>query len=100
MRVSKLQGTKILYGEAPFGWRLNKRRDALERDPREQRIISIAQHLYTSARMSLRAIVVELKTRGIKNRRGHSFSLSRVWEMVHSNGKPPREANKGRRAAA
>ncbi len=96
MRQAKSGGA--LYGEAPFGWTVaGGNRSQLVRDPVEQRIIAIVRHMHLVQREPLRAVVERLREMGIRNRRGQSFSLSRVWEMVHDAGQPARvEAARGR----
>jgi hypothetical protein len=92
-RVAAPSGARdILYGEAPFGWRLSRDRSRLVQDKDEQRVIAVVRHMYFSLRLPMREIVQLLEETGVKNRRGKAFGLSRVFEMVHSTKKKPAEA--------
>jgi len=92
MRVVASRGSKdILYGEPPFGWKLSKDRSRLVLDGNEQRILAVVRHMYFVKRLPMRDIVAELREMGIVNRRGKPFGLSRVFEIVHDKGKPPKE---------
>src|SRR5579884_2717046 len=82
----------ILYGEAPFGWKLSKDRSQLVMDGGEQRIIAVVRHMYAVERTPMREIVNRLREMGVVNRRGQYFGLSRVWEMIHRGDEPPPEA--------
>ncbi len=89
MRVTAPAGSKdILYGQPPYGWKLTKDRSKLVKDQEEQRVISMVRHMYFNRRLPMRAIVEEMKTMGVKNRRGNAFPLSRVCEILHTDGKP------------
>ena len=93
MRVVAPAGSKdILYGQPPYGWKLTRDRSKLVRHPDEQRVISMVRHMYFIRRLPMRSIVEELKDLGIVNRRGSSFPLSRVCEILHADKKPPPEA--------
>jgi hypothetical protein len=97
-RVVAPRGAKdILYGQTPFGWRLSKDRSKLVQDRQEQRVISVVRHMYFIGRVPMREIVKRLKEMGVVNRRGHPFPLSRVFEIVHSTNRRPREATPRRR---
>ncbi|HEY1697728.1 MAG TPA: hypothetical protein VGG39_36460 [Polyangiaceae bacterium] len=90
----------ILYGETPFGWKLNDDRSKLVPDPEEQRLLSVVRHMYLSERLPMRGIVERLGKMGIVNRRGSAFGLSGVWEMIHRRSdKPPEAKPKKSRAA-
>jgi hypothetical protein len=89
MRVEAPSGSKdILYGQPPYGWKLSKDRSKLVKDPEEQRIIAMVRHMYFSRRLPMRAIVEEMRGTGVVNRRGNAFPLSRVCEILHTEGKP------------
>jgi hypothetical protein len=93
MRKVKIPGAKpILFGEAPFGWKLNAERSELVLDTDEQRVLSVVRHLYTIDRLPMRGIVDRLKKMNIVNRRGRPFGLSGVWEMIHKRSETPAEA--------
>ncbi|MGH7297622.1 MAG: hypothetical protein ACRELB_21975 [Polyangiaceae bacterium] len=95
MRRVNLPGgnhSDILYGETPFGWRLNPDRSNLVADPEEQRLLSVVRHLYLAERLPMRTIVERLRKMGIVNRRGRPFGLSGVWEMIHRRKERPAEA--------
>lgn len=99
MRQVKMPGhTPILYGEAPFGWRLNADRSRLVMDEDEQRLLSVVRHMYLVQRMPMRDIVERLRKMGIVNRRGGPFGLSGVWEMIHRRKEAPPESQRGPRA--
>jgi hypothetical protein len=94
MQRTKMPGAKdILYGQAPFGWRLSKDRSELVADRTEQRVLAIVQHMYRVRRLPMREIVKALKNMGVVNRRGQPFGLSRVWEMIHRPPSRPAEAD-------
>ncbi len=96
MRVQAPKGSKdILYGQPPYGWKLTKDRSKLVKAPEEQRVIAMVRHMYFIRRLPMRQIVSELAEMGIVNRRGHAFPLSRICEILHSDKKPPAEANGG-----
>jgi hypothetical protein len=100
MRYGKTPATRgILYGEAPFGWRLSKDRSHLVTDGSEQRIIAVVRHMYLVERIPMREIVRRLDEMGIQNRRGKAFGLSRVWEMIYQGDKPPPEASPTKKRA-
>jgi len=101
-RVVTPDGTKdILYGQTPFGWRLSKDRSRLVEDREEQRVRSVIRHMYFVGRVPMREIVKRLKEMGVRNRRGHAFPLSRVFEIVHSTDtRPPEASPSGSRAGA
>ena len=101
-RVVAPDGAKdILYGQMPFGWRLSKDRSRLVEDRDEQRVISVVRHMYFAGRVPMREIVKRLKEMGVRNRRGHAFPLSRVFEIVHTtNTRPPEASPSGGRRAA
>ena len=97
-RVIAPKGTRdILYGETPFGWRLSRDRSKLVLDGSEQRILSVVRHMYFVERIPMREIVARLREMGIVNRRGRSFGLSSVFEMIHRGRKQPTEAKKTNR---
>ena len=101
MRQVKLPGhAPILYGEAPFGWRLNADRSRLVMDADEQRLLSVVRHMYLVERMAMRDIVERLRKMGIVNRRGGPFGLSGVWEMIHRRKDAPPESQRRPRTAA
>jgi hypothetical protein len=92
-RVIAPKGARdILYGEAPFGWKLSRDRSKLVLDGDEQRILSVVRHMYFAERVPMREIVARLRDMGIVNRRGRSFGLSSVFEMIHRGRKQPAEA--------
>jgi hypothetical protein len=94
-RVIAPRGAKdILYGETPFGWKLSRDRSKLVMDGSEQRILAVVRHMYVADRVPMREIVTRLREMGIVNRRGRSFGLSSVFEMIHRGRKQPREAKK------
>lgn len=100
MRTVNLTGAKpILYGEAPYGWKLTPDRSNLTKDAEEQRVLSVVRHLYLADRLAMREIVARLAKMGIKNRRGRSFGLSGVWEMIHKRNEAPPESRRVARAA-
>lgn len=82
----------ILYGEAPYGWRLSDDRSKLVLHPDEQRVLSVVRHLYLVEREPMRTIVDRLRKMGVVNRRGRPFGLSGVWEMIHRRKDVPPEA--------
>ena len=51
----------ILYGETPFGWRLNDDRSRLVKDETEQRLLSVVRHMYMAERLPMRGIVERLR---------------------------------------
>ena len=91
----------ILYGETPFGWRLNDDRSRLVKDETEQRLLSVVRHRYMAERLPMRGIVERLRKMGMRNRRGRPFGLSGVWEMIHRRNEAPPESMRavGKRAA-
>jgi hypothetical protein len=89
----------ILYGETPFGWRLNDDRSRLVMDDDEQRLLSVVRHMYLVERLPMRGIVDRLRKMGVRNRRGRPFGLSGVWEMIHRRNEPPPESKRGARKA-
>jgi hypothetical protein len=91
--VAPRGGRDILYGEAPFGWRLSKDRSRLVKDSEEQKLIAHVRKMYFSMRLPMREIVQLLAETGVTNRRGNPFGLSRVFEMIHAPKKKPSEAN-------
>ncbi|HEY1697724.1 MAG TPA: hypothetical protein VGG39_36440 [Polyangiaceae bacterium] len=93
-RVSLPGAADVLYGETPFGWRLNADRSRLVLDPEEQRLLAVVRHMYLVERLPMRGIVERLRKMGIVNRRGSAFGLSGVWEMIHRRTEPPKEAKK------
>lgn len=95
MRKVQFEGQKtrpILYGEAPFGWRLSDDRSRLVKDENEQRLLSVVRHMYLNERMPMRGIVDRLRKMRVVNRRGRPFGLSGVWEMIHRRKAVPSEA--------
>ena len=97
-RVIAPRGAKdILYGETPFGWKLSRDRSKLVMDGSEQRILAVVRHMYVADRVPMREIVTRLREMGIVNRRGRSFGLSSVFEMIHRGRKQPAEATKTNR---
>jgi hypothetical protein len=82
----------ILYGEAPFGWRVSADRSKLVVDDQEQRVIAVVRHMYFVERIPMRDVVARLREMGIVNRRGKPFGLSSVFEMIHRRATKPREA--------
>jgi hypothetical protein len=93
MRVVAPAGSKdIIYGQPPFGWKLAKDRSKLVKNPDEQRVIAMVRHMFFIRRLTMRGIVAELQAVGVTNRRGNAFPLSRVCEILHMDGKAPREA--------
>jgi hypothetical protein len=90
----------ILYGETPFGWRLNEDRSRLVMDEDEQRLLSVVRHMYLVERLPMRGVVDRLRKMGIRNRRGRPFGLSGVWEMIHRRNEPPPESKRGRGKAS
>jgi hypothetical protein len=82
----------ILYGEAPYGWKLNADRSKLVLDPDEQRLLAVVRHLYLVERLPMRTIVDRLRQMRVVNRRGRPFGLSGVWEMIHRRKEPPPDA--------
>ncbi|HEY1693623.1 MAG TPA: hypothetical protein VGG39_15750 [Polyangiaceae bacterium] len=102
MRRVKLPGAghrDILYGEAPFGWRLNPDRSGLVPDPEEQRLLSVVRHLYLAERLPMRGVAERLRKMGVVNRRGRPFGLSGIWEMIHRRQERPVEAKPSARKA-
>jgi hypothetical protein len=94
-RVIAPKGARdILYGETPFGWRLSRDRSRLVLDGNEQRVLSVVRHMYFVERVPMREIVTRLREMGIVNRRGKSFGLSSVFEMIHRGRRQPSEAKK------
>jgi hypothetical protein len=90
MRVRAPKGSKdILYGQPPYGWKLSRDRSKLVKDPDEQKVISTIRRMYSVERLTMRAIVAKLAKMGVTNRRGSPFPLSRVFEILHKNKKPP-----------
>ncbi|HEY1693658.1 MAG TPA: hypothetical protein VGG39_15930 [Polyangiaceae bacterium] len=93
MRTVNLPGGDvILYGQAPYGWRLSADRSYLVPDPDEQRILSVVRHLYLSERLSVKAIAEYLRRTRMLNRRGLPFSASGVSEKIHRRTERPAEA--------
>jgi hypothetical protein len=92
MRRVNLGGShRILYGEAPFGWRLSTDRSKLVRDPDEQQLMSAVRRMYLAG-LPMRGIVDRLRSMGALNRRGRPFGIGSVWEMIHGRNKQPAEA--------
>ena len=84
-RVAAPAGHKpILYGEAPYGYRISDDRSKLVIEEDEQRVIAVIRHMYFAERLHMRAVVAALKKMGVVNRRGRPFGLSRVFEIVHA----------------
>jgi hypothetical protein len=97
-RVAAPSGTPdILYGETPFGWRLSHDRSRLVVNGDEQRVIAVARHMYFAKRVAMREVVRRLREMGLVNRRGRSFGLSSVWEMIHHGKDCPPEAEGAKR---
>ena len=93
-RVLAPKGTPdILFGEAPYGWRLTKDRSKLVKDGDEQRVLAVVSHMYFVQRMPMREIVERLRELGVVNRRRRPFGLSSVFEMIHRGKHRPPEAN-------
>jgi hypothetical protein len=93
-RVIAPSGSRdILYGEAPFGWRVSSDRSKLVVDDGEQRVIAVVRHMYFVERIPMRDVVARLREMGIVNRRSRPFGLSSVFEMIHRRPTKPREAS-------
>ncbi len=86
---------EVLYGETPYGWRLSRDRSKLVMNGDEQRVLAVVRHMYFAQRVPMRDIVQRLGGMGIVNRRGRSFGLSSVWEMIHHGKERPPEAGRG-----
>jgi hypothetical protein len=95
--IAKAGSRDILYGEAPFGWRLSPDRSRLVKDEGEQRLLAAVRRMYFGEGVPLRLIVERLRDMGVVNRRGRPFSLSRVFEMVHRHRTMPPEASPKKR---
>jgi hypothetical protein len=92
-RVLAPKGTPdILFGEAPYGWKLTRDRSKLVKDPDEQRVLAVVSHMYFMQRMPMRDIVARLDELGVVNRRSRPFGLSSVFEMIHRGKERPPEA--------
>jgi hypothetical protein len=89
---------EVLYGEAPYGWRLSRDRSKLVLDKDEQRLIGVVRHMYFVERLNMRLIVSRLDEMGVVNRRNRPFALSSVWSMIHHGTKLPPEATIARDA--
>jgi hypothetical protein len=97
-RVTAPRGSKdILYGQPPYGWRLARDRSHVVKDKDEQRVIATIRKMYFSMSLPMRDIVERLAKQGVRNRRGKPFMLSRVFEIVHGEKRPPRDAKKAKR---
>ena len=93
-RVLAPRGTPdILYGEAPYGWRLSRDRSKLVKNRDEQRVLAVVRHMYFVQRIPMRDIVVRLRDMGVVSRRGRPFGLSSVFEMIHRGNERPPEAD-------
>lgn len=93
-RVLAPKGTPdILFGEAPYGWRLTRDRSKLVKDGDEQRVLAVVSHMYFVQRMPMREIVDRLSELGVVNRRRRPFGLSSVFEMIHRGKQRPPEAD-------
>ena len=88
---------EVLYGETPYGWRLSRDRSKLVMNGDEQRVLAVVRHMYFAQRVPMRDIVSRLSGMGIVNRRGRSFGLSSVWEMIHHGKERPAEAGPSKR---
>jgi hypothetical protein len=71
----------ILYGMAPYGWKLSRDRRALVADAYEQRVIAVVRHM-RAEELTIQAIVDELAAGGYFNRRGRQFSVATVFKML------------------
>ena len=97
-RVLAPRGTPdILFGEAPYGWRLTRDRAKLVKDGEEQRVLAVVSHMYFVQRVPMRDVVARLGEMGVVNRRGRPFGLSSVFDMIHHGKKRPPEANAPKR---
>jgi hypothetical protein len=100
-RVVAPKGTPdILFGEAPYGWRLSRDRSKLIKDRDEQRVLAVVRHMYFVERVPMRTIVVRLDEMSVVSRRGRPFGLSSVFEMVHRGKERPPEADGAKRPKA
>ena len=83
----------MLFGQAPYGWKLSRDRSHLVMERREQRVITIARHMRARG-LTLRAIVWELQELGVLNRLGRTFSLPQVYRIVNAPRRPPPESRR------
>ncbi len=98
-RATSSSSSGVLFGEAPYGWRLSSDRSRLVLDPDEQRLLGVVRHMYFIERIPMREIVANLRKMRVVNRRGRPFGLSGGWEMIHRrHGKPPEASSRRRRA--
>lgn len=73
---------RVLFGEAPWGYRLSPDRTNIVIDWKEKAVVAVARHMRRQGR-TLRQIVAELARLGVVGRRGAPIGLSRVFEMIH-----------------
>lgn len=92
--VKKARGERV--GTIPFGYRLAEDGIHLEEDPIEQSTIALVLEL-REARHTFRAIVTELRERGVVARRGHPLGLSQVARILEARRGPPSSRRARRR---
>jgi hypothetical protein len=80
-RTVSAEGRPVLFGEAPWGYRVSTDRRALVVDDNEQAVTAVVRHMRSEGK-TLMQIVAALRELGVANRRGQPFTLSRVHEML------------------
>jgi hypothetical protein len=80
---------RVLFGEVPWGYRLNADRTGLVRDSKEQAVLAIVRYMRRRGR-TLRQIVAELRGLGVVGRRGAPIGPTRVFQMIHCGRKSKR----------
>ena len=94
-RVDLPPGTAgdILYGEAPFGWRLTADQSSSFGIPRSSACSRSQGTSISVERLPIRRTVVERsRTMGVVNRRGSPW-VERCWEVIHRRQDVPTEAH-------
>jgi hypothetical protein len=86
------RGDPVLFGVAPYGWRIAADKTRIVEDEDEQLVIAVIRHMYFVMAWPMPRIVEELRSMGVVNRRGKPFGLSRVWEIVRAARRTPIEA--------
>jgi hypothetical protein len=88
----------VLFGMAPYGWRVSRDRRTLVADAYEQRVLAVVRHMRSEG-FSIRAIIDELAIAGYFNRRGRPFSVATVFKMLREPSLPAEALPRSRRRA-
>lgn len=84
LAVKKRRGE--MTGSAPFGYRVSDDRKTLEPDQREQAVVDAIKEMRSSG-MSVRGIVYELSSLGLKTRTGGRMCVSQVHRIIKSSNR-------------